>query len=1261
MTDNRGNALGVVATVYTAILIPLGFLYLHDFLSDRWRTIRHTFIDGLLHLIFASLPLSYIVYYAYLQAALTDPDYKELFAAVTAIVLSVYHILRTLWGLYQLYRFREWAVQVAVGFESAGYVTTFSSAYGTPDDDGRLGRWFSTIKNTLDKLTSKTRFRSSTPKTTQNIPSDAISVRRSCFTHHRARPPKMETEESLKRIRYTVNHMLVNATIIDNEFINSYAPFSLFWKLKPLHTNMLFVRWSVLYMCTFGEEFVNNCIMKSFGNSSWDQRRWNMASTVWATAALRMETKCRFGEADPLAGSNVGARSFLDPAQWDKVTQSDDDQVFNKEFVLRKCFSSGQRLPYECPIIDSFDDNLPSTNLYRPLIKDAVESLPTKFFDLADKITALHIEWFAVFLEVHHWGGCIPDLRASNMSSDSLGSKGSRRKPQTKSRQRISSDTPVKVLQDQLGFESPATLERSAFPFHGARYGRKLWANRSVLQVSARIDNWIALCAGGQLAFLLSIEKDLHPDGKLFKEHHKPREGVLENQDAFLKDPEFVNKERSRAIVNFHELVETKRLRYQLANPRPFHCHLEIGLTFMGCIMESTRSAIAETLNMTGQISTWCPLIPEEPVSFKISKELNNCLLKVHSGKRETRIRFDSTIQERLLWECQNGVHYSWKEKMDQAEKEVRRPPAAPETIECMVLCILGFPGLKVVHKICNEDSEDLGPHLVYEIWPVAGPQLLRALILVDWRREVATARIKSTAVPDSQNPTALLKFRWQDWRDAFEGRLAGKCHWQKSHHMKELYLRPTSHSIAAGVTSMLIGEDDGERLIPMFRRYLVWDGWRPFRAGMTLFELRHSSLIVIGDEMPNDIGYNESESSDITVEARTVRDAYSRATMSALTDASEYLDALLTLNRNVFRKPEDLTQEVDDAPMTEFVDFTPAHASSSSSSDSVSFRLVANLDPPLPNKILQRAQEQNSGAMHVLSVWVLKGKMNFKKDYFKAIQLMERALVLGRNIKTAELLVRTLLDHSIAPEGTIDVDRALSSIELMWRDIVARHETITIGKKRIRRWRSNSEAEIARMARLVKLNLAIIDVRPEAKLMRNLADRLSMWGDSKEDEISARLLYEAAILAELDGKSMLELGHRNKRDNPRFATALYKRALISGQQDAAKPLCEMIRNGAYVDVDVDELVEVYEMASAAGHTIAMQELIWLIRRKANGVYPDRLRNQMMMDKQVYGSSVVRVSQDATSGDNFMTSESQEDKSENLKLSNSRDDAEDLV
>lgn len=190
-----------------------------------------------------------------------------------------------------------------------------------------------------------------------------------CATHG-ACDRDTERVERERRIRWLVDRMIVNSSVIDNELIQSYSPFRFLlwkWRLQPRHRKNTFANWVVVYLAQFGRDWVRRCQTTGFDRKEWGGRRWNLAARVWATAALRMETECEdggIGKGGEMKG-NVGAASFLNPCEWDKVTGSMDEQLFRKTHVLRECFADGRGLPYGCNIIDDRSTPLPSSSLFK--------------------------------------------------------------------------------------------------------------------------------------------------------------------------------------------------------------------------------------------------------------------------------------------------------------------------------------------------------------------------------------------------------------------------------------------------------------------------------------------------------------------------------------------------------------------------------------------------------------------------------------------------------------------------------------------------------------------------------------------------------------------------------------------------------------------------------------------------------------------------------------------------------------------------------
>ncbi|CAN8066210.1 unnamed protein product [Agarophyton chilense] len=1222
-----GDSLGIVSAVYLAILIPWAFLYYHDFISERWTSIRKTFRNGIIHIVVVFVPMPLILYYIILQQALTEPDYKEMFAGIAALVLSIYHLVRTVWGLVQLYQFRKWAINTSISLESASYkcrlnVTLIDSRFldypvepdeGRPSSVGFLeksgGR---TPRNpfrhrksaSLDSIDHVRQF-DSVPEEFSKLKDLQVPAR--CEIHYN--PNKSISD--VRRIVQLVDRMKVNSSIVDNEIIGSSAPhvsFDLLGKLQPRKPEATFVRWTVAYLAQFGKRWIQDSRALTYGTDSWEGRRQNFAAKVWGTAVLRMETECVHEPRDHRITTNVGQSCFLGPEKWHDFQSSMRNQLFDKHKVLKKCFLKGAGLPYNKPVMYE-EDSLPSHGLYKPLIKEAISQVPTYLYEFVEELTPAQVEWFAIFIGISEWCGCHAQAceQLFPISKDfDIYRPRKCLKP---------SDAPVRILQSQLGLSDPPIPSQCGFPFMTGRYGKYLWDNRGILQVSARIDNWLALSTGHQVEFLLKNQQGFSLNGEEYDLSHAIRTrrkdtkqdldvGFLSQEnlsgegntndfhDGSDGDTDKISLERSQRIFQFHGDLESNQLRYQLANYDAQHSHLQQSLTFMGCVTESVRSEIADFCYQEedGQEKWWFPNISKKSLRVTLSQQLWSCLMDLIN---DHGINFDSTIQERLLWECQNGIHSAMQDHEEESYKGVQC------RLEAMLLLLLGFPSLRVEHSkevvVLKDNSIS---RVFFRIWPVAGPQPFK--ILINLCQTSPLVDLNIVVEGDGNVPIELspVTFIWQDWRDAFEGRLHGRREWQRNHYMKHVRVHNGNKKISRGVVEKKISSADAERTA------LVWEGWWPFRAGMAFFELKHSSLIIVGDQMPLET-HSLDNRNDMVDKIRTTRYGpaitYEEASISELSDASLHLDAILKLSSSLIptrgetRSPSppplwlmisprkgrsksssgsygsgrsrtkaresqlslgDTSDEEDimstDVELSSIAS-TPSSPESSRDNLFKSIGAVGftnfNPNPTTPAVLLKKVQEQDPLAMHDLAKAVLTGSGMFRKNRPKALLLMERAIVLGRRIETVEMFVNSILDYEKnqaegnAEKNEVDVDRALKAVELLWRDIDARHIIAFENGKAKRIWNSeDKQGEANRMKRLTKLHLKLIKVRRTGELMRYLANRLWTWGKSEAEREVAIVLFESAILANRDLKAMVELALMFAARDIKFAVQMYKR-----------------------------------------------------------------------------------------------------------------------
>lgn len=99
----------LVVAAYVCAFIPWGFLYASDFISPNWRTVRKTRLLAALHLLVSVPPMSVVIFYSVVQNM--KGDYKEMMAAILALVFSLYHVARTIFGLIQVHSFMRWCIE----------------------------------------------------------------------------------------------------------------------------------------------------------------------------------------------------------------------------------------------------------------------------------------------------------------------------------------------------------------------------------------------------------------------------------------------------------------------------------------------------------------------------------------------------------------------------------------------------------------------------------------------------------------------------------------------------------------------------------------------------------------------------------------------------------------------------------------------------------------------------------------------------------------------------------------------------------------------------------------------------------------------------------------------------------------------------------------------------------------------------------------------------------------------------------------------
>lgn len=115
----RAEQLSFVTLAYLAAFLPWGIFALVDFINERWRKINKTLLNGIVQLIIFVPSISYVIYYIVLQAIANQ--YSEMCSAIVAASFSIVHNLRTMIGLLQVKKLKNWIENLLDIMKKGGY------------------------------------------------------------------------------------------------------------------------------------------------------------------------------------------------------------------------------------------------------------------------------------------------------------------------------------------------------------------------------------------------------------------------------------------------------------------------------------------------------------------------------------------------------------------------------------------------------------------------------------------------------------------------------------------------------------------------------------------------------------------------------------------------------------------------------------------------------------------------------------------------------------------------------------------------------------------------------------------------------------------------------------------------------------------------------------------------------------------------------------------------------------------------------------
>lgn len=784
--------------------------------------------DGWRNVIFCVVPSLYIIFYITAQAK--AGDYKEMFAAIVALFFALLHLLRSLWGLWQLELFREWACQSICSLQALGIDYQDSGLEDPPESIVQIEKIVDQLL-VNDSVADNQLFHG-------EVRCFLVYNNKSFLSHPIAKlegylPYELRLVFSITKFLFTWAVDRVVALVS-----SSQTP-SL--QLVPYHPMDVWLNWSVVFasqgLHTWIRDFEtpedpdSEALRRMPSNNLYERRQSFFAGEILATAALHSWPSSIHQEVVP---SPVLWHTWLDESDIcaGKMTKAD---------LLNHAMSNGKILPFGYPQHDgSAEDHILSEGYeaYRRKLERIVESVPASFGPEIESFDVHMLEWFTILLDIgfkvaaeaeqqrlfsrDHDHDAVNTISTEGQSAADLGNG-------------IRSDLEFsfKLLESQLGRFSrddlmePLNTENArtliAFPLPTQSIVRISAFNPLGLEAGELVDIWLALVAGEQ--FSEGIEKTI----LLRQEDPFSPPTTTDSYYRSSKPPDDTESGSETERAQFK--VEMQRLMQQYWHKNQRYWHQEQTISFVGYGMECVRSSLGAWVNSeqtdTSADDAWKPrldfctvdelLIGEYLDVGNVTRELSIELYRAGT----TRYLSRRVVQVRLIWELQNAVRLKSQEV-----------GGGPSSIELIILCLLCFPALSISVPEPNNASSILPCRLL--VRPCYGPQ--EFYVCVELFR--ASDEIVSMQVCLAREVNcASANFHWEQWRDAFQARLLAKEHWQSQHDIASISTQRTTETMCADVMEIerhYMGDK---------KKFCLWPGWRPFRNSLSLFEIRNVPL----------------------------------------------------------------------------------------------------------------------------------------------------------------------------------------------------------------------------------------------------------------------------------------------------------------------------------------------------------------------------------------------------------------------------------
>ncbi len=877
----------------------------HDFISSNWKSLRETRKNGQTHVVLVLIPMFYVGFYIYVLGLKRD---FKLGAAVFAAAFASLHLLRTVLALWQLIIFKNWAISAIRSIESLGY-RCYSANGLEPNLNGRkISEEEATgirinyiadeitinnvvIDNKLSSGNAVCKLRFLTQKQKSNISKQ-----------------KLITMKAILWIYYVGGSILRLFLLIFALFFpgiwdladKNTSPF-----LEPYFSEEVYMRWASVFIANAAHDWfkdIKNFCMKPEEEdeiAEREQHRNEFALELLLCAAMHIrksgkwngklsgyrDSKNDFGCTEDFCSYR---HSFLPFEEW-KNYPTLRKGLFRREEFLKFACTSGKGLPFHSPHhrAKAKDTHRDSYNYlkFESFLASANVNLDAELEEAVKGLGIVEIEWFSVFLSVDDWRGLCSDSKKARDEKNKI----SKKKPFSEVIKKLDrnnfdeSGFPLFNLASQLGFKgiTKKLLQYFSHPLLKNSIDKMLWENRNILELSAHIDNWLALRSGDKTMYMMD-------------QIENPEENYLLRNIWAMHDP----KNAIQSILEHSKQIQIDSTMFQFSLIEPEHHNFEHGMAFMGCSMEILRSALARWTEKNSEIqaSSWEPTIDFEQenktIVFRASEDLMCCIetIENESGINEKH------FQMRILWELQSYFHARMSKNSTNAP--------GPMDVESIILCILSFPSVIMTtnpsksfeqrsQKIScclqieeeKEEAEfDIQNHYL-SVFAGCGPQDFKVNVSFKMRPELfLTVRISC----HEQRRT----FFWEAWKNSFLGRLEGAKEWQTEWNLPSVPVLCTDSAINSGTAfsrTLNANESSGIR---------YWKGWLPHRPKMSQFELETKGFIKRCLVMPQDKEFMKIDNMHI---ARKIEDEeyiaveYSNADPQSLKRATIFAVEALT------------------------------------------------------------------------------------------------------------------------------------------------------------------------------------------------------------------------------------------------------------------------------------------------------------------------------------------------------------------------------